>query len=204
MKIVVNLMIIVFLFGSCSAQNPNSSKIMGNYQSQKKEPNTELILTKDNRFKYRQTAGLYDSKSEGIWKIEKERLVLISDSIFKTNMIEVSEIEEHKKRNIKVYDETGNPCLNAVIKIKNTGADIVGLIDQIGVLNIEANIKVEAIEVNYLGENHTFKPQKKNSSYFIKLYTDNLDKKYFDQEIVRVKKNALFLDNIKLLRNGSD
>ncbi|WP_025742451.1 hypothetical protein [Aquimarina pacifica] len=203
MKTISNLFLTIALITSCSAQKLNNKKIVGKYQSKKGNTFTELVLSADNTFNYKQVAGLYNSKSEGTWELKDKNIVLMSNVAFKTDMIEVFEVDSQKEREITIIDESGKPCFGAVVKIKNIKGDVTKKTDNGGVITLESDTSIKSFEVYYLGENYSYYALKDNSSFDIVLYTDNLDKKYFDNAKVIIKKNSLMLEDIKLLQLSS-
>lgn len=198
MKTILNLLLAIILITSCSVQKLNDEKTAGKYQSKKGDPFTELTINQDNTFKYRQEAGLYNSISEGTWMSKDEKIVLMSNPSFKTNMIEVSEIEINKSRKIKIYNDVNQPYSDVVVKIIYNGGNLIKMTNNDGVIELDNNLIIQSFNINYLGENYSYNILKDTSSFEVVLYADNLDKKYFNNEKVIIRKNKIILEGIKL------
>ena len=200
MKIALNLFFTIVVITSCLAQKLNGEKIFGKYQSKKGEPFTQLTLNKDNTFKYRQVGGLYDSKSEGTWELKNKKIVLTSDSTFKSGIIFSQEkMISDSKTKIIIFDDEDNHLAIAGVTVNNQKS-IGWNTDDNGVVLIPRK-DVSQISVYYLGEEYSYLVKDIGvNEITLKIRVNELSKTYFENEIFILKRDRLINEYKQVLK----
>ncbi len=198
LKVITFFMMIITSCGTTK----NSSEIFGKYKS--KDGISEIILHKDN-FYYTQKGSLYTSKSEGVWSLKDGRILLKSNKNFKDNMIEVNEINDTTQyiKVLDLYDKPISNVANVILTYENGTDSKPFFTDEKGIISIMPNQKIESIKIIYL-DTFEYDVQNGNASYEVKVYPDNLDKKYFNNEQIRLNQRFIFLEGSKLYKVGDN
>ena len=191
------IILLLFVFSSCK----QIRVIEGIYLARKS--NTKLKLNKNGTFIYQYPTNMYKTESKGTWIKENDSLVLNSYSEYKDNMIEVKEFKNSSSRYIKILDEFNRPIANVanvIITYDNGKKTNFFSTDEQGKITLSENSKVTSIKVVFI-ESYVYNVIKLDSSFEIKVYTDDLNKIYFNKKILRIKKNHLVYDGEKLFKN---
>jgi len=195
MKTIFSI-IFTLIIVSCASIKISKENLIGNYKT--KSNGMKLTLS-NTTFKYTNSSSLYEAKSEGTWKLKGEDIILTSFPEFRNNLIEVEEIKFPKKRQVFIFDEDNRSYEGVVFTyIDRSNNKIFKTTDENGVIVLPKDLNIKYFTISYLGENHDYEVKNVMSSFKVKLYFDDLNRKYFDDEKVITKKNSLVLGGIKL------
>lgn len=174
---------------SCATLPVEIEDIKGKYSPSFKNAFTELELTDNYRFKYRHVIGLIDTKSEGSWVKKGNEIILNSDSKFETNKIDVVEKETDSTPKMLIEFQDGYPVELANILLNNISSKVY-VSNEKGIVKFPKDVRISNFTIYYLGESYEYQVKKENS-FQVKLFTNDLGRTYFKNRVLKLHRNEL-------------
>jgi hypothetical protein len=187
------LYVLLVCFISCASFTNETIDVKGKYILTSKEAYGELVLSDKNTFKYRYAIGLIDTESKGSWKKMKNEIILLSDSTYQKNKIDVNELHTDANPQINIAFPDKTPVIFANLIINNAN-DKVYTTNELGKIKLPNDTSVSSFTVHYLGESYTY-TVKKGNTFIITLFPDDLSKTYFNNRTFKFKRNKLIDSN---------
>ena len=199
MKRLVYLFFLTAVF-SCESQKRLQEKIVGKYEAKSSGFKGELLLNKDSSFVYKYSVGLIKSKSEGVWEIKNKNLHLKSNDEYLNNCIRVT--ESLGKDAIFIHNSEDKP-IQGIQVVLNNEQTILETNDK-GTVFFNEERAIKNFSIYYLGETYSYNVLDSNTNnYKVTLYTDDLSKTYFDDEMFEITKKYLSnKDGIKFMKSN--
>lgn len=182
-------LLFVLCFISCASFTNETEDVKGKYILKSEEGYGEFVLNDNNTFQYQYAIGLIDSKSKGTWKKVKNEIILLSDSTYQNNKINVKELRTDTNPKFSITFLDKSPVVYANLTINNTD-DIGYTTDELGKITLPNNTLVSNFTIQYLGETHTY-TVKKGNTFIITLTPQDLGKTYFNNKSFELKRNKL-------------
>lgn len=185
LKRCILALIIGLLVFSCGSLELNDSS--NSFIDKTEVLTTRLELNNDNSFTYRNYGHMTNQLSAGRWRRSGNDIILKSREEFKVGIKHVSETNiEIDSTKIQLFEDAESPVLGATIVIDDN-YDQSLVTDRSGTVILHEN-NLRKIQISFL--HHTFSYNVKHStsnSFQFQLDFDTLGKKYFDNEVWKLR-----------------
>lgn len=200
-----NLLLLVLILSSLYSCSPlKKENYYGTYECWAKIGFGSLIL-KDSMFDFSYEVPMVSYNSKGTWKMDGRKIILNSYDSYRNNYLIVTEQSGEKNRIIKLIDSNDQPFEDIDIIINNT---IILKTDSKGEINLDSVTEkfINTIGIIYIGikgDNSIYKTiNNQSSSFIIKIISDDNSKKYFNNEILKVRKGNIKMNKDEYLKKN--
>lgn len=194
----------IFLFiVSCRTIPKFEKDLILEYSTKNTLYKTKIHLKKNGRFIYNHRNKLTHQNSKGTWKKEGKFIILRSDDVYKTGIINFKE-EKNTSQEIKIIlkDSKNNPIPYANLIINNA-KDKIWTTDKNGIATLPKQT-ISKITIGYLGGDYTYNVNDFNlNKLTLNIRIDDLSLKYFDFEKLEIYGSKLvnaFGETFKLIK----
>lgn len=159
-----------------------------------------LKLNQDNTYKYQVVGDLTKRKSEGVWRLKNNKLILNSYKQKSTEtIIHTKYCDSIKGIMFSIRTETGMPVCMPHIRIKNSLIGIDTLVEnQCEVFQFPDIKKIQEFTISFVGLKDARWIGKMNMNYFVIIMAEELDNYiYQTDEIWKIRGDKLYSPSSK-------